>query len=37
LSKRTTAYFKTGTYNKYSLNADSVKTDRTSIGLRHTF
>jgi predicted porin len=37
LSKRTTAYFKTGTYNKYSVNADSVKTDRTSIGLRHTF
>ena len=33
LSKRTTAYFKTGTYNK----VDTTKTTRTSIGLRHTF
>ena len=39
LSKRTTAYVKTGTYNKYKLSdADvSVKTNRTSLGLRHTF
>lgn len=39
LSKRTTAYVKTGTYNKYKLSdADiSAKTSRTSIGLRHTF
>lgn len=41
LSKRTTAYIKTGTYNKYKVSdADdsvSVKTNRTSIGLRHLF
>jgi predicted porin len=42
LSKRTTAYVKTGTYNKYKVSytggdSDTVKTNRTSIGLRHTF
>ena len=41
LSKRTTAYVKTGTFNKYSMTVDAVtaatKTSRTSIGLRHTF
>jgi predicted porin len=41
LSKRTTAYVKAGTYNKYKVSdADGsvgVKTSRTSIGLRHTF
>jgi predicted porin len=41
LSKRTTAYVKTGTYNKYKVSytggSDSVKTNRTSLGLRHTF
>jgi predicted porin len=41
LSKRTTAYVKTGTFNKYSYTesgvTSSVKTARTSIGLRHTF
>jgi predicted porin len=39
LSKRTTAYAKMGTYNKYKLSDSdvSVKTSRTSIGLRHTF
>jgi predicted porin len=41
LSKRTTAYVKTGTFNKYSATVDAVtaatKTSRTSIGLRHTF
>jgi predicted porin len=42
LSKRTTAYVKTGTYNKYKVSytggdSDEVKTNRTSIGLRHTF
>ncbi len=41
LSKRTTAYVKTGTYNKYKVSyeggSDSVKTNRTSIGLRHLF
>ncbi len=33
LSKRTTAYFKTGTYDK----VENTKTTRTSMGLRHTF
>lgn len=41
LSKRTTAYVKAGTYNKFSATDQgytaSVKTNRTSIGLRHTF
>lgn len=41
LSKRTTAYVKTGTYNKYKATdagiTEEVKTNRTSIGLRHTF
>jgi predicted porin len=42
LSKRTTAYVKAGTYNKYKVSytggdSDTVKTNRTSIGLRHTF
>ena len=41
LSKRTTAYFKTGTYNSYSGTlaavAASTKTARTNVGLRHTF
>lgn len=41
LSKRTTAYVKTGTYNKYKFSyvnsASEVKTSRTSVGLRHTF
>ena len=37
LSKRTTAYAKMGTYNKFSLEGVSGKTTQTSIGLRHTF
>ena len=41
LSKRTTAYFKTGTYNKYKVSdvgvSVEVKTTRTSVGLRHLF
>ena len=41
LSKRTTAYFKTGTYGKFKGTIDatavSMKTTRTSAGLRHTF
>jgi len=41
LSKRTTAYVKTGTYNSYSGTlaavAASTKTARTNVGLRHTF
>ncbi len=41
LSKRTTAYVKTGTYNSYSGTlaavAASSKTARTNVGLRHTF
>jgi predicted porin len=41
LSKRTTAYAKAGTYNKYSATVggvtESAKTSRTSVGLRHTF
>ena len=41
LSKRTTAYIKTGTYNSYSGTlaavAASSKTARTNVGLRHTF
>ena len=41
LSKRTTAYFKTGTYNSYSGTLAAVvastKTARTNVGLRHTF
>ncbi|WP_167394389.1 porin [Limnohabitans parvus] len=41
LSKRTTAYFKTGTYNKYKASdvggSEEVKTTRTSVGLRHLF
>jgi predicted porin len=41
LSKRTTAYVKAGTYNKYKISdaegSVGVKTSRTSIGLRHTF
>ena len=36
-SKRTTAYAKTGTFNKYKFNDESLKTTRTSIGLRHVF
>lgn len=40
-SKRTTAYAKTGTFNKYkATDADgtySFKTTRTSVGLRHLF
>ena len=41
LSKRTTTYIKTGTYNKLSGTIDNVaystKATRTSIGLRHRF
>ena len=37
LSKRTTTYIKTGTYGKYKNETGSVKTTRTSVGLRHTF
>ncbi len=36
-SKRTTAYAKTGTFNKYKFNDESLKTTRTSIGVRHLF
>jgi predicted porin len=36
-SKHTTAYAKTGTFNKYKLDDDSIKTTRSSIGLRHVF
>ncbi len=39
LSKRTTAYFKTGTYNKWKAGTTlpGTKTNRTSVGLRHVF
>lgn len=37
LSKRTTAYAKMGTYNKFSVGDTSVKTTTTALGLRHTF
>lgn len=37
LSKRTSAYAKMGTYNKFSVGDFSEKTTRTSLGMRHTF
>ena len=39
LSKRTTTYLKTGTYNKLKTEGvnTSTKTNRTSLGIRHTF
>ena len=37
LSKRTSAYAKMGTYDKFSAGNYSEKTTQTSIGLRHTF
>lgn len=37
LSKRTTAYAKMGTYNKFSVANSSEKQTTTALGMRHTF